>query len=330
MTTNSLAKLEKANQMLSEIKTVDDAKKLVNLAEAARVYAREAELGLEAQNHAAEIKLRAQRRAGEILLKIEKGSGRPSKNLSQPVTNFKQDTYNEIDITRQDASRWQQIAQLPAKDFENYIETAKDEDQELTTNGALRLAKEIGREDKRQAMKDAPNLPDEKYRIVYADPPWQYNDSGVITENDNYGHAERHYPTMRIDQLCLLPIKNMIETDAVLFLWTTSPLLEDSFKVIHAWGFEYKTSFVWDKVKHNFGHYNSVRHEFLLVCTRGSCTPDNLKLFDSVQSIERTEKHSEKPEEFRAIIDELYLHGKRVELFARATHDGWDSWGNEA
>jgi N6-adenosine-specific RNA methylase IME4 len=112
-------------------------------------------------------------------------------------------------------------------------------------------------------------------------------------------------------------------------MWVTSPLLEDSFKVINAWGFKYKTSFVWDKVKHNMGHYNSVRHEFLLICTRGSCTPDNKKLYDSVVEVERSDKHSEKPEEFRKIIDYLYTHGKRIELFSRKKVDNWEVWGNQ-
>jgi len=133
---------------------------------------------------------------------------------------------------------------------------------------------------------------------------------------------------MTIAQLCDLPIPDLCEDNAVLFLWVTSPLLESCFPVIRAWGFTYKASFVWDKVKHNMGHYNSVRHEFLLVCTRGSCTPDVVELFDSVQSIERT-THSTKPEEFRTIIDTLYPHGKRLELFARGTVEGWDAFGNE-
>jgi N6-adenosine-specific RNA methylase IME4 len=78
------------------------------------------------------------------------------------------------------------------------------------------------------------------------------------------------------------------------------------------------------------GHYNSVRHEILLICTKGSCTPQNVKLFDSVQSIERTE-HSVKPEAFREIIDTLYPHGKRIELFARRSLPGeWKGWGNES
>ena len=182
-----------------------------------------------------------------------------------------------------------------------------------------------------QERKEAPPLPDDKYRIWYADPPWRYNDSGVITETDAYGRAERHYPTMSIDELCEMggQIKERCTDDAVLFLWVTSPLLEDAFPILHAWGFKYKSSFVWDKVRHNFAHYNSMRHEFLLVATRGSCTPDEKKLLDSVQSIERTSKHSEKPAEFREIIDTLYTWGKRIELFSRTDAEGWDTWGNE-
>ena len=163
-----------------------------------------------------------------------------------------------------------------------------------------------------------------KYRVIYADPPWSYGDKQNI---DGLGGAEKHYPTMPLSEICDLPVPS--EENAVLFLWVTSPLLEDSFKVIKAWGFKYKSSFVWDKVAHNMGHYNSVRHEFLLVCTKGSCTPDVQKLFDSVVSIERTE-HSRKPAEFRNIIDTLYPTGNRLEMFAREAPDGWDVWGNMA
>ena len=224
---------------------------------------------------------------------------------------------------------------LSKKDVKEAAETIAEEAPDLIPemaagNMSISQAK---REIVKRKRQNAPPLPEPesgKYRVLYADPPWKYNDSGVIND-DNYGRAQRHYTTMSIQELCDLSsqIKDISESNAVLFMWCTSPFLEDVFTVINAWGFKYKTSFVWDKVKHNFGHYNSVRHEMLLVCTRGSCTPDNLKLFDSVQSIERTEKHSEKPHEFRDIIDTLYTHGKRIELFAREKHDNWDVWGNE-
>jgi len=183
------------------------------------------------------------------------------------------------------------------------------------------------REIVKQERREAPPLPSDKYRVIYADPPWSYGNSGAGI--DNYGPAERHYPAMTIQELCDLPVKGLAEDNAVLFLWVTSPLLEECFPVIKAWGFKYKTSFVWDKVGHNFGHYNSVRHELLLVCTRGSCTPDKLQLFDSVQSIEKSRTHSEKPQEFRQIIDTLYTNGRKLELFARGEYAGWEVWGNE-
>ena len=84
---------------------------------------------------------------------------------------------------------------------------------------------------------------------------------------------------------------------------------------------------VWDKVAHNVGHYVSVRHELLLICTKGQ-PPKVPKLVDSVYVEERSE-HSKKPEYFRDLIDELYPTGKRIELFARDTADNWDCWGNE-
>jgi N6-adenosine-specific RNA methylase IME4 len=166
-----------------------------------------------------------------------------------------------------------------------------------------------------------------KFRIIYADPAWSYNDK---QDTAQLGGAAKHYDTMSVSEICSLPVKEISEKDSVLFLWVTSPLLEDAFTVIKSWGFKYKTSFVWDKVKHNMGHYNSVRHEFLLIATKGSCVPDNKKLYDSVQIIERNNNHSEKPIEFLNIIDDIYTYGNKLEMFCRnIKKDKWYGWGNE-
>jgi len=167
----------------------------------------------------------------------------------------------------------------------------------------------------------------EKFRVIYADPAWSYNDK---QETPQLGGAAKHYDTMSISELCQLPVKDISEKNSVLFLWVTSPLLEDAFQVINAWGFKYKTSFIWDKVKHNMGHYNSVRHEILLIATKGSCVPDNKKLYDSVQCIERNDNHSEKPIEFLNIIDDIYQYGNKIEMFCRKIKkQNWYGWGNE-
>lgn len=202
----------------------------------------------------------------------------------------------------------------------------KPESAQAVVDGKKKF-NEVAREIKLESVKESAKLPDAKYRVIYADPPWKYGDQ--LTEA--YGAVKYHYPAMTIKEMCAMPVSELTEPDAVLFIWVTSPLLEECFPIIKAWGFKYKTSFVWDKVKHNMGHYNSVRHELLLICTKGSCMPDAKELIDSVQSIERTKKHSEKPEEFRTIIDSLYLHGKKLELFRRGdAPEGWRIWGNES
>lgn len=188
------------------------------------------------------------------------------------------------------------------------------------------------RSDFKKELRDAfpppppPPMPDGKYRVIYADPPWKYADELI----EGYGAATHHYPVMTIEELCQLPVRELAGDSAVLFMWVTSPMFDEWVEVVKAWGFEYKSSFVWNKERHNYGHYNSVRHELLLVCTRGSCLPDqDAKLFNSVQTIPRSNEHSEKPEEFRKIIDAMYPEGRRIELFARRETNGWEAWGNE-
>jgi N6-adenosine-specific RNA methylase IME4 len=255
--------------------------------------------------------------------RTKKAPNRPLKNVEEVATLpertaetiAKQHGVSERTI-RSDGKKAEAIEKLALTN----PEAAK-----AVTDGKKRF-NEVRREIKLEEVKEAVKLPDSKYRVIYSDPPWKYGDQ--LTED--YGAIKFHYPAMTIAELCELPIKDMIEDDAVLFLWVTSPLLFECEPIIRAWGFKYKTSFVWDKIKHNMGHYNSVRHEFLLICTRGSCTPDAKQLFDSVQSIERT-KHSAKPEEFRDIINTLYPHGKKLEMFARKeAPEGWDNWGNQS
>jgi N6-adenosine-specific RNA methylase IME4 len=169
------------------------------------------------------------------------------------------------------------------------------------------------------------------YRILYIDPPWKYHG---LNQADEYGHAEAHYKCLDDQQLIEFKpdgerlIKDLADDNAILVLWVTAPLLERCFPILNAWGFKYKANFVWDKIDHVMGFYNSVRHEHLLIATKGSCTPDEKKLFDSVQSIKRTE-HSKKPAEFYDIIEKLYDHGRKLEVFARSGREGWDSVGNE-
>lgn len=215
------------------------------------------------------------------------------------------------------------------------LEIGKGEDKFLVwAKGKRRLLLDsIGRRARGYLSSGKLELPKGKFRIIYADPPWFYSaeQHGAWTAQETV--LETHYSPMKIEEICAMTVKKITHKNAVLFLWTTVPKLYEAKQVIDAWGFEYKTNIIWDKIKHNVGHYFSIRHEHLLLSTRGSCLPDSKKLIDSVVSIERTE-HSKKPERFRNIIDELYVPPKdkidRIELFARGEIPiHWKTWGNE-
>lgn len=320
---NELVKLNIARQALMEAKTLDEIRNIRDLAKAVKAYTIAKGLGVEMKNEASEIEIRAIREMGKLIQqKQEAGEirkdGQSFGNSSCTVMEQeKPATLPDIGVTRKESSTSKNLASISDKKFEELINEFIEEKKPLTKTAILR---DIAKEN----TTDEVVIPDGIYRVVYADPPWKYSDR---KEYSPQGAAENHYPTMTIQELCNMQLPKT-EDNAVLFLWVTSPLLEDAFKVINAWGFKYKTSFVWDKIAHNMGHYNSVRHELLLIATKGSCLPDTQKLFDSVQSIERTE-HSEKPEIFREIIETLYTHGSKVELFARKRHEGWDVFGNQ-
>jgi len=233
------------------------------------------------------------------------------------------DSHTLANAERKDRERARKIAAIRRKHAGRYREY-RDHTQPdtLTLAGLLRFVRDRPPAEGRGHVEGT-------YRVIYADPPWSYGSKNL----DRYGAAEAHYWTLSTPEICALApngtaVDDLAEDDAVLFLWATSPLLPDALEVIDAWGFTYKASFVWDKVKHNYGHYNSVRHELLLLGTKGSCLPDSPELHDSVVSIERT-GHSGKPAYFRELIEKLYEQGSRLELFAREHPAGWDSWGSE-
>ena len=134
--------------------------------------------------------------------------------------------------------------------------------------GAARAARKLDYNARIKAWE--PKQLEGPYRIIYADVPWLYH------QNQAAGIAEDHYDPLDDDELCNYrpgdgsrTVKELADENAVLFFWVTAPMLERCFPIIEAWGFKYKTFFVWDKVKHNVGNYNSPRAELLLICTRG-------------------------------------------------------------
>ena len=168
-------------------------------------------------------------------------------------------------------------------------------------------------------------LEGKKYPLILADPPWEYDYSS--TDNRK---IENHYPTMPINEICDLPVANKSMDDCILFLWATSPKLEESLRVINAWGFKYTTNFVWVKDKIGMGYYGRQQHELLLIAKRGAVpVPAPANRPSSVVNANRLE-HSQKPDCFYEIIEKMYPTLPKIELFARGQREGWDAWGNQS
>lgn len=176
-----------------------------------------------------------------------------------------------------------------------------------------------------------------KYSVIYADPPWEYRQSGGVT--NSRGMAKQHYPTMSTKNICDLPIADLADDQCVLFMWATLPNIFEAEKVMQAWGFEYKTAaFVWIKQNKKtpslfwgMGAYTRANAEVcLLGIKKGTKASEVVKQRNVHQVIlAPVSRHSEKPHETRERITALMGEVPRVELFARKTTPGWDVWGNE-
>jgi N6-adenosine-specific RNA methylase IME4 len=214
------------------------------------------------------------------------------------------------------------VQKLPAKEQQAWMRKARSEGW-----GKRELDLELKASQKRGILTGTAEL-EGMFRVWLVDCPWSYGNRPPSKVK-----ADAHYPCMTIDELCAMgsSVKAHTMKDAVMFFWVTAPILFENpgpREILEAWGFEPKTGMVWDKVDHNFGSYVSIRHEHLIIATRGSCTPDRpVPMFDSVFVERKSDVHSQKPALVHAMIERLY-DGPRVELFAREPRESWTTWGN--
>lgn len=159
-----------------------------------------------------------------------------------------------------------------------------------------------------------------KYKTILADPPWLYNDVG------RRGSATNHYSQMTVKQISELPIKELAEDNAHLWLWVTNHFMFEQIETMKAWGFKYKGCLTWIKPYYGVGSYLRGQTEHLLLGVRGKCPP--LFKGQGTWFYGPKQEHSHKPEEQYAII-ERFSPGPYLELFARRKQPNWDVWGNE-
>ena len=172
-------------------------------------------------------------------------------------------------------------------------------------------------------------LPDKKFQIIYADPPWEYERRQSGQGGWTNG-AETHYPTVALDDLCKLNVASIAAEDCLLFMWAVSPLLDQAFVLGEAWGFRYVTvGFVWNKQQTVAGNYTMSSCELCLIFKCGKI-PQPRGARTIYQLVSQPRKgHSEKPHEVRRRIDLMFPYQPKIELFARQSPCGWATWGNE-
>lgn len=229
--------------------------------------------------------------------------------------------------------------------FENLNNRADEEDKtagsrKIITGYTIYNAEQQRRIKRNDLPELYPDLPLNKYDIIYADPPWDYggkmqfdkSSKGVdkinLEKSIFISSANFKYPTVKTKELMKIPVYEIAKDDCLLFIWVTNPHLVQGIELGRAWGFEYRTvAFVWDKMNHNPGQYTLSYCELCLIFKRGRIpSPRGARNVKQLVRVPRGE-HSEKPVEVRKGIEEMFPTQKKIELFARQKPEGWDVWG---
>jgi N6-adenosine-specific RNA methylase IME4 len=329
----NLVLYDAACRAIADAKAVDEVKHIRDIHMAMATYARQAK-NHDMEADAIEIRLRATRRIDQ-LRQAQKESvglaqpGRPGNGLSENPINAERPTLASQGIDKNLAHQARTLGAMSEEKFEEVVSDAREAvsrtmrnvvDQE--TKAERRAEREIELAAKQTA------LPDKKYGVIYADPEWRFEvysrETGMNLTADN------HYPTSPTEEICGRRVGDIAADDCVLFLWATVPMLTHAHEVMAAWGFQYKSNFVWVKDRIGTGYWNRNTHEHLLVGTRGN-VPAPAPGTQWPSAIEAAVgRHSEKPEKFYELIEGYFPNLPKIELNARRSRPGWDAWGYEA
>jgi N6-adenosine-specific RNA methylase IME4 len=226
--------------------------------------------------------------------------------------------------TRDKIARYLGVGRTTIERAEAVIEAAEDEPEEFgyLVEQMDRSGKVAGVFRRLTIMKQAreleaapPALPMGPFNVIVADPPWRY-ESG----------ASLPYPTMALEDIKAMPVRDIADENSILWLWTTNAHLRVAFEVVESWGFEYKTILTWVKDRIGTGDWLRGQTEHCILSARGRPVIQLANQTTALNGIRR--EHSRKPEEFYALVDQL-CPGSKVELFSRQQRQGWRAFGNQ-
>lgn len=326
-----LASLEEAKRFLAACSCIDDVKLIRDKAQAVAVWARAQKDAGELEVAAGELRVRATIRMGELLPAKGTNHGGDRKSINVPERN--------VDlVSRKDAHVARALASTPAPVVERVIRESKARGEAPTVAAVLRAKKDDAKaarvvDVKARAASEALEdglyddlalVPGGRYRTIYGDPPWSYDDDGCS------GAAADHYPTMTLDGMLALDVGRLAHPEgAHLWLWVTWPKLREGEPqdLLAAWGFTWRSEAVWRKTgRMGLGRLLRKDTELIILATRGEVP---ILVNDARDWIETAPgAHSEKPPEARALVERC-SPGPRIEIFARSVPAGWDAFGNQ-
>lgn len=333
-----LVKYDLACRALAEARSLDEAKKIHDVAAAMAAYARQAK-NLEMEADAKEIRMRAIRRIDQMRLLQKQtiglatgtaGTGRPSLGgLKINPPKCETPSLSSQGIDKNLAHQARLLGALSDAQFEHAVAMARA--------AVIDVTKVLNGDDKaeRRALREAElgkrqrALPQKKYGLIYADPEWRFEPWSRLTGMDR--SADNHYPTSATEVIAARPVESIAADDSALGLWATVPMLPQALLVMGAWGFDYKTHWAWGKDRIGPGYWNRNKHELFLFGTRGNVPcPAPGDQWDSLLTSPRR-SHSEKPDLFLEMMEAYFPSLPKIELNRRgAARPGWDAWGNEA
>jgi N6-adenosine-specific RNA methylase IME4 len=328
------ALISAAEQALALASNFEEIKAIRDRADALRALAKKLSVDTKRLDT---IKVRAERVIGQQLRQYPKAKGAKGNpggrgaKIVRSAAGTAQLTLCDLGITKKQSAQWQKLADIPEDKFIAYLANA----EEVSTAGAIKFhepeAKKTKRGEREQDLAEqtraaAAQLGIKLYGVIYADPPWRFEPYSRETGIDRA--AENHYPTMSVDDIAAIQVP--AAKNCVLSLWATAPKLPEALRVMTAWGFTYKTEWIWRKSRLGTGFWLRNQHESLLIGVKGGVpAPAPGQQPPSVIEAD-VGRHSEKPARFAEMIEEMFLTLPRLEMFARAPRPGWDVWGNEA
>lgn len=327
----SLVRYDAARSALAEAHRVDEVKDVRDKAVAMQIYARQAKDG-EMIEWATDIRMRAERKAGQLLKEMadrgERDTGYGDRRAESQAAIPK---LKDLGVTATQSSRWQKLGALDDNAFEARAAAAKKEAvSSVDATAAERAAEKKERRTERETELGAKQvaLPSRKYGAILADPEWRFEPWSRETGMDRA--ADNHYPTSALEVIAARDVASIAADDCVLFLWATAPMLPHALIVMGAWGFDYRSHFIWAKDRQGTGYWSRNRHELLLIGVRGDIpAPAPGTQWQSLVEAPVGE-HSAKPEKFLELIEQYFPTLPKIELNRRgAPRDGWDAWGFE-